>query len=103
MSAFGCEDQDPASQAVSQAKYARSILAEEIKFRRDRRQQIFSWASSLLVAIIGGVTALAFTGNSVKLPQTQKCGLYAAILIVCGFRCMGQSSLSQREEIRTRL
>jgi hypothetical protein len=68
---------------LDQAKYARGILAEEIKFRRDRRQQIFSWASSLLVAIIGGTTAVASTKYS--LTQLQLVGLYIAILILGGF------------------
>ena len=63
------------------SKYARGVLAEEIKFRRDRRQQIFSWGSSLLIAIIGGSTALA-SRTQPQIPAPQRDGLYAAIVIV---------------------
>jgi hypothetical protein len=78
--------------AIVRAKYARGILAEEIKFRRDRRQQIFSWASSLLVAIIGGSTVLtsaAKLGQLSEIRMGNLCattkilgGLYAAIVIL---------------------
>jgi FtsH-binding integral membrane protein len=77
--AQGVDSQDVKD--AEHAKYARGILAEETKFRRDRRQQIFSWASSLLVAIIGGSTALAST-KALPLTPMQKYGLYAAIAIV---------------------
>jgi hypothetical protein len=75
---------DASDNEVSKAKYARDVLAEEIKFRRDRRQQIFSWASSLLVAIIGGSTALA-SAKQFQLATMQRLGLYAAIAIIGGF------------------
>jgi hypothetical protein len=75
---------DASDNEVSIAKYARDALAEEIKFRRDRRQQIFSWASSLLVAIIGGSTALA-SAKQFQLTTPQRLGLYAAIAIIGGF------------------
>jgi hypothetical protein len=66
---------------VVDPKYARGVLAEEVRFRRDRRQQIFSWASSLLVAIIGGSTALA-SKTQLQLAPVQRLGLYVAIAIV---------------------
>jgi hypothetical protein len=75
---------DASDNGVSIAKYARDVIAEEIKFRRDRRQQIFSWASSLLVAIIGGSTALA-SAKQFQLTTPQRLGLYAAIAIIGGF------------------
>jgi hypothetical protein len=48
---------------IKDPKYIRDTIANEITHRSDRRQQIFSWASSLLVAIIGGVIALTFTNQ----------------------------------------
>jgi uncharacterized membrane protein len=74
---------DAAAQDATQ--YLRSVLSEEVKFRRDRRQQIFSWASSLLVAIIGGSTALAWTKltpQQHQLALIQSIGLYIAILFL---------------------
>ena len=67
--------------APQYVQYARGVLAEEVKFRRDRRQQILSWASSLLVGIIGGSTALA-SAKQHQLAAMQFVGLYAAIIIV---------------------
>lgn len=40
------------------------FLEYELGFQRTRKQEIFSWASSLLVAIIGGV--IAFTAAQGK-------------------------------------
>jgi hypothetical protein len=57
-------------------QYLRSVLSEEVKFRRDRGQQISSWASSLLVAIIGGSTALASTQLT---PQQHQLALIQSI------------------------
>jgi hypothetical protein len=39
-------------------KYIRDKLVEEAKYRRDRQWNVFSWVSTLLVGIIGGVIAL---------------------------------------------
>jgi hypothetical protein len=50
----------PATDPKAKAKYIREALTDEIAHRRERRQQVFSWASSLLVAIIGGTVGLTF-------------------------------------------
>ena len=59
----------------------------EIQFQRARKQEIFAWASSLLVAIIGGVIALTLI-NNIPLEPYQKKALIAAILILCASSCM---------------
>lgn len=49
--------------------------------RRQRRQQVFSWANSLLVAITGGTIALTFKeGHS--LPRNQRIVLSVAIAVL---------------------
>jgi hypothetical protein len=48
----------PLIHSAADRKYVRDVLAKELDHRRDRRTQIFSWASSLLVGIIGGTIAL---------------------------------------------
>ena len=40
------------------ARYIRDVLAKEIDHRRTRREQIFTWASTLLVSILGGTIGL---------------------------------------------
>jgi hypothetical protein len=44
---------------------AREQLSKEIQYRRDREWQIFSWASSVLIAIIGGSAALSGVGRGI--------------------------------------
>jgi hypothetical protein len=45
---------------------ARDQLSKEIQYRRDREWQIFSWASSVLIAIIGGSVALRGAGHGIS-------------------------------------
>ena len=67
-----------AEDPIERAKYIRDALATEIAHRRQRRQQIFSWASSLLVAITGGTIALTFKEHR-SLSPLQKTVLTLAI------------------------
>jgi len=57
------------------------FLQYELNFQRARKQEIFSWASSLLVAMIGGVVALTAV-KQVMLEESHKCVLTAAIVIL---------------------
>ena len=57
------------------------FLENEIGYERARKQEIFAWASSLLVAITGGVIALTAI-NKVALAPAYKWALTAAILIL---------------------
>jgi ABC-type branched-subunit amino acid transport system permease subunit len=45
-------------------KFTRTRLREEIMYRRESQWKVFTWASNLLVAIIGGVIALSGKGFS---------------------------------------
>jgi hypothetical protein len=63
-------------------KYTRDVLAKEIAHRGERREQTFSWASSLLIAIIGGTVALTNQGS---LGLGQRGALVAAIMILAGY------------------
>ncbi len=60
------------------------FLKNEIGFQRARKQEIFSWASSLLVAIIGGVIVLT-TGRNVTIEWPQKVLLMLIVGILAGF------------------
>lgn len=58
------------------------FLENEIAFQRARKQEVFAWASSLLVAIIGGVILLTNV-NSKRLDCWQKGLLSGVVLILC--------------------
>jgi hypothetical protein len=64
-----CESSKPEGKSSNDAakdqsheddKYFHDLYNGRITHRRDRRQQIFSWASGLLVAITGGTVALTY-------------------------------------------
>ena len=65
----------------------REILQHEIDFRRERRWGIFTWASTLLVAVIGGTVALQ-QQSGVALGPGQKILLSAAVVILAGYSCI---------------
>jgi branched-subunit amino acid ABC-type transport system permease component len=58
----------------------------ELNFQRTRKQEIFSWASSLLVAMIGGVIAVT-AAQGVMLEPAHRWLLSFAVVILCGFSC----------------
>lgn len=76
------------------------FLKNEMAHRRGRRQQVFSWVSSLLVGITGGTIALTYTKGAV-LAFRQKAVLTGAILILFGFSWFWISH-HWREEIAVR-
>jgi hypothetical protein len=62
------------------------FLAGEIAHQLARKQEIFTWASSLLVAIIGGIVLLTSI-HQVTLAVAHKLALTGAILTLSGFAC----------------
>ncbi len=70
------------NQGAEDPKYIRDVLAKEIAYKRERRDQIFSWASSLLVAMTGGTIAVTYTKQQ-QLPVYQRQILTVAALVLC--------------------
>ena len=66
-----------------QLKFAREAIADEVKYRRDRRSSIFSWASSLLVGVSGGVVALTYSAGK-QLGYWQQSILTVAVFVLTG-------------------
>ncbi len=62
-------------------RYERGILQEEVKYRRDRRIAIFTWANSILIAVTGGVIALQSNSDR-TLGDAQKVILSSAVLVL---------------------
>jgi hypothetical protein len=63
-------------------KFVRDLLANEIAYRRERREQIFTWASTVLIAIIGGTIALTSQGHALGLWQRVYLSLAIFVLAV---------------------
>jgi hypothetical protein len=59
-------------------KFTRERMRDEVMYRREQQWKVFSWISSLLLAIIGGVIAL--TGNNLVLALSHKLLLSASVL-----------------------
>jgi hypothetical protein len=62
-------------------KFRREVLQQEIDYRRERRSAIFTWSSSLLVAITSGVVILQVQGDQ-PMSVAQKAVLSSATLIL---------------------
>jgi hypothetical protein len=63
-------------------KFAREALEKELVHYLDKLWKVFSWASTILVSIIGGVIALRFRENDLTLSLVDKSGLVFAILVL---------------------
>ena len=62
------------------AMYVRGLLSDEVKYRRDRRHQIFTWATTFLVATIATGRALASSSASIN----EKLSFCLAIVLIGG-------------------
>ena len=65
-------------------KFAYKALADEVKHRRDSRQTIFRWASTIIVSITGGVVALTNKDSTPISPKYQV-ALTIAVGALAGF------------------
>jgi len=79
---------ETASEAIQRARYIRDTIAAEIAHRRQRRQQIFSWASSLLVAITGGTIALTLKQHE-SLSLRHEAVLAGAVVVLSAHAIFG--------------
>ncbi len=79
-------NEKPAADTASPTGELYRFLENEIAYRRDRKQEIFNWASSLLVAVIGGIIALTYKDGKSFSP-VHKILLTGAIVILSGYSC----------------
>jgi hypothetical protein len=49
----------PIQNHFEQQKFAHEMLRKEIEYRREKAWNIFSWVSTILLGVIGGVVAIA--------------------------------------------
>ena len=50
---------DPSLLPFEEKKFAYEALRKEVEYRRDKAWNLFSWASTLLLGVIGGLMAIA--------------------------------------------
>ena len=82
-------------------RFACEVLAANIKYRRDRRWQVFSWASGILIAIIGGVFALSnSTGVDLSVFQRVMLSVATATVTLCAVLWIRRGASRQVEENR---
>ena len=61
---------------------ARAAFETELAHYLDKLWKVFSWASAILVSIIGGVIALRLGGNPLTLLIVDKIGLVFAVVVL---------------------
>ncbi len=82
-------------------KLAREALQKELTHYLDKLWKIFSWTSTILVSIIGGVVAIKFRGQPAFLSTGNKIGLVVAIAVLSVY-AIAQLDLLLSFEMRTR-
>ena len=67
-------------------RYARDALAKERDHRREKLWSLFTWTSTLLTALIGGVVALS-AEQDFKLVPAHRWLLTCAVCIISAYSC----------------
>ena len=82
-------------------RFACEVLAANIKYRRDRRWQVFSWSSGILIALIGGVFALAnSTGVELDVFQRVMLSVAGTTVTLCSVLWIRRGAAYQVDEQR---
>ncbi len=80
-------------------KFACEVLSESIKYRRERRWLVFSWASSILIGLIGGIFALAnSTGVDLSIFQRIMLSVAATTVTLCAVLWIRRGAIFQVAE-----
>lgn len=61
-------------------EFAQNVVTKELSYRRDKRWQIFAWASTMLIAVTGG--AAVSTQHGPAFSFMQRCALTLAVAIL---------------------
>ncbi|MFL5648798.1 MAG: hypothetical protein ACJ776_10440 [Chloroflexota bacterium] len=70
-----------------QWRYERKILQDEVDYRRSRRSGIFTWASSILIAVTGGVMAIQLNSGR-SFSDVQRWILSVAVVVLGGYAAL---------------
>jgi hypothetical protein len=69
-------------------KFALEMLRKEIEYRRDKAWKIFSWVSTILVGIVGGVVVIASKKSEWKLEWFHALVLMLSIIVLSIYSCL---------------
>jgi hypothetical protein len=84
--------------------FARELLLEEIKHRRDKEWKIFAWTTSILLAIITAVVAISARPGFANIATPQKIILLVALGVLTVFAALWlYRDFTQEEEVIQRL
>jgi hypothetical protein len=72
------------STKIDDKEFARKMLLEEVKYRRDKTWKIFASATTILLAIIAGVVAISARPGSAHLATRDKVILALTLLVLTG-------------------
>jgi len=75
-----------------------AIVKKEVEYRQKKRWDVFSWSSTILVAIIGGAIALQ-TKTVGGLEDGQRMAITLAVLVLAWFAYGWLSYHREREEL----
>lgn len=62
-----------------------SVLQKDVEYRRKRQWDVFSWSSTLLVAIIGGLIAIKTSEHPHSLRRLTQVIITAAVVVLGGY------------------
>lgn len=65
--------------------YTRTRLMEECNYRRNRQWSVVTWASTLLLAVMGGVVTLWSTDNPISV---QHAWVLTCVVVLCACFCV---------------
>ncbi len=67
--------------SFEERKFAYEMLRREIEYRREKAWRIFSWASTILIGIIGGLVAIYSKSNPIG-PELLPCWPHRILVII---------------------
>lgn len=71
-----------------QQKFAHEMLKKEIEYRREKAWKIFSWVSTILLGVIGGVVAIASKKSEWYLEWFHAILLMLAVIVLSIYSCL---------------
>ena len=79
---------DGGSVDTDATEFIREVILKELDYRREKQWRIFSWTSTLLTAVIGGVMALKTrAAQSFTLPYQYKFALSLSVVALAWYAC----------------
>lgn len=79
---------EPRENGFEQDKFALELLWKEVGYRRDKAWKIFSWVSTILLSVIGGIVALSANSSAWQLEWYHALVLSVSLLALTVYSCL---------------